>query len=321
MLNRVSEAICQRGNIVGQLTQFFQPPLYWQQFEELTRGLIDNIYDTQSSSIGRPGQPQDGVDVHANTRRLGRLGVQCKRLSDLDQYNNPLPGGPVTKKLIETEAESALGFRPCLDTFIIATTAKRDAASQKAAREFSEARLQKGLNCQVLLWFWDDYVAWLNAFPDLQRWYYDQVIQIRSSADQDELILRLIATAFHRPAFEDVLHSENAADFQAALSDTQKALRTGELVDRLSRHVIQKAVGGWRELTNPNWRAELKEVDLDLRTLRALLFEGLKLGTIVQHKYIMEIKDSSLERRMDDGRRRCIVRLNNVLTDAQINPL
>ena len=127
-------ATLQKEDELGQLTQFFQPPQYWQQFEELTRGLVDNIYNTQSSSIGRPGQAQDGVDVHANTQRLGQLGVQCKRLSDLDQYNNPLPGGPVTSKIIEAEAEASLGFRPCLDTFIIATTARRDAPSQKAAR-------------------------------------------------------------------------------------------------------------------------------------------------------------------------------------------
>jgi hypothetical protein len=28
---------------------------------------------------------------------------------------------------------------------------------------------------QVLLWFWDDYVTWLNAYSDLQQRYYDQI--------------------------------------------------------------------------------------------------------------------------------------------------
>ena len=177
------------------------------------------------------------------------------------------------------------------------------------------------MNCQVFLWFWDDYVAWLNAFPDLQRWYYDQVIQIRSEADQDVLILRLIATAFHRPAFQDLLHSEHASDFQVALSDTQKALRTGEFVDRRSRHVIQKAVGGWRELSNQGWREALKQIDKDLQTLRALLLEGLRLGTIVQNLHCMEIKDMSIAKQMDDSRRMCLMGLNKVLMEAQIDPI
>ncbi|WP_143201370.1 hypothetical protein [Bradyrhizobium sp. NAS96.2] len=69
------------------------------------------------------------------------------------------------------------------------------------------------------------------------------IIGIRNVRDQDRLILETITTAFHRPAFTDPLGE--------ALKDTQAALRTGELVDRQSRHVIRKAVGGWRCIEEP----------------------------------------------------------------------
>jgi hypothetical protein len=61
------------------------------------------------------------------------------------------------------------------------------------------------------------------------------------------LILETIAMAFHRPAFTDPLDQEHFDDFLQALKDTQAALRTGALVDRQTRHVIRKAIGGWRD--------------------------------------------------------------------------
>jgi hypothetical protein len=48
---------------MGQVTQFFQPPLYWQQFEDLTQSVVELAYGVaMADKIGRPGQAQDGVD-------------------------------------------------------------------------------------------------------------------------------------------------------------------------------------------------------------------------------------------------------------------
>ena len=63
------------------------------------------------------------------------------------------------------------------------------------------------------------------------------MIQLGSPKDLDEIILRTTAMAFTRPAFEVPLHCETPSEFFYALKDTQKALRTGELVDRESRQV------------------------------------------------------------------------------------
>jgi hypothetical protein len=70
--------------------------------------------------LGRPGQAQDGVDVYAARSRVGSVGVQCKRLDDLDENNRPLPGGPIDRKLLRSEAEKAISFRPKLDVWILA---------------------------------------------------------------------------------------------------------------------------------------------------------------------------------------------------------
>ena len=105
---------------MGQVTQFFQPPLYWQQFEDLTQSVVELVYGIATADkIGRPGQAQEGVDVYAARTSVGSIGVQCKRLDDLDENNNPLPGGPINRKLLKSELDKALAFRPKLDIWVV----------------------------------------------------------------------------------------------------------------------------------------------------------------------------------------------------------
>src|SRR5829696_1752177 len=101
---------------MGRITQSFQPPLYWQQFEDLTQSVFRLIYALpHADKIGRPGQAQKGVDVFGVTSRFAAVGVQCKRLDDLDENNQPYPGGPITLKLLKAKADKALAFSPRLD--------------------------------------------------------------------------------------------------------------------------------------------------------------------------------------------------------------
>jgi len=302
---------------MGQLTQYFQPPLYWQQFEDLTQSVAQTVFDVPYvQKVGRPGQAQDGVDLYAQTN-LGNLGIQCKRLDEFDENNHPYPGGPITKKLLSTEAEKALRFSPKLNTWILATTAKRDATAQKFARALS-AKYQEEDKFTVLVWFWDDFVTWLNTFSNLQAWYYNDVIKIRNAHDQDRLILETIATAFHRPAFTTPLGNENLDDLLQALTDTQTALRTGELRDRETRHVIRRAVGGWRQLDDSTWQARLKDLDGELNSLRQALVTGLKEGLLKQHRGYLEVKDQTLGHDLDTRRQRCIIKLNDLLGCASL---
>ncbi|AWM85542.1 hypothetical protein [Microvirga sp. 17 mud 1-3] len=306
---------------MGQLTQFFQPPLYWQQFEDLTQSVVELVYNVpRAEKIGRPGQAQDGVDVYAEHTKFGELAVQCKRLDDLDENNHPLPGGTISGNFLRTEAAKAQAFDPSLDIWILATTAKRDVKIQREARLLSQEYRRQG-RFQILLWFWDDYISWLNAYPELQEWYYRDVIQIRGARDQDRLIIETIATAFHRPAFTDPLGNEHFDDFAQALKDTQTALRTGELVDRQSRHVIRKAIGGWRYLDEPEWKARLKELDQDLAELRNALAMGIKDGRLEQQRGYLEVRDPQLGQNLDARRRSCLKHLNDLLVLAALPPI
>lgn len=98
------------GGSLG-IWQFFQPPLYWQQVEELCTTLLTEVYSVPNAQqVGRPGQAQHGVDVFGKSSRYGRIGIQCKRLADLDENGNPYPGGPISRAFLRDEADAALGF-------------------------------------------------------------------------------------------------------------------------------------------------------------------------------------------------------------------
>lgn len=107
---------------MGTVSQFFQPPLYWQQFEELCRGLLSKVYDVPNAQlVGRPGQAQSGIDVIGQSARYGLIGIQCKRLAELDKNNNPYPGGPISRSFLRKEAKAAISFKPDLKLWILAT--------------------------------------------------------------------------------------------------------------------------------------------------------------------------------------------------------
>ena len=223
---------------MGQLTQFFQPPLYWQQFEDLVQAVFTHVYgDPRPQKVGRPGQAQNGVDVYGRCAMTGKLvGIQCKRMDELDENNDPRPGGAVKAAFLKREYDKANSFAPKLDLWVLATTAKRDAKAQEHARILAERMLAKG-RPDVQVWSWDEFVTDLNRNSDLEKQYYQHVIHIRDSVDQDRIILELYAEAFSRPAFEVPLDREHPDDFMQAIKDTQRALSTGELLDRETRRV------------------------------------------------------------------------------------
>ena len=262
---------------------------------------------------GAPGQAQRGVDVFGRSSRHGMIGIQCKRLAELDENNNPYPGGPISRAFLRKEAKAALSFQPDLKLWILATTVRRDTRVQGWVEELNNEWERSGRDRIAIVWTWDECISHLNSYPKLQRAYYRDVIQVRAPKDLDEIILRTIAMAFARPAFEVPVHCEAPNEFFQALKDTQKALRTGELVDRETRHVIRKAIGGYHELDDDKARADLAAVDKQLRSLRSQLEQGIKDGTIRVIGTILHIRDHSLVCLLEELRRQCVDNLNRVL--------
>ncbi|RVM19649.1 hypothetical protein [Sinorhizobium meliloti] len=120
--------------------QFYQPPLYWQQFEDLAVELLREVYRLpDAQAFGRPGQAQHGVDVIGTSDEHGLIALQCKRLSDVDKNGNPYPGGAISRKFLFDAAAEIKGFPDKISYWILATTAKRDAAVQLHVLELTES--------------------------------------------------------------------------------------------------------------------------------------------------------------------------------------
>jgi hypothetical protein len=236
-------------------------------------------------------------------------------MDELDENNNPLPGGAITLKILKSEHQKALGFRPKLKLWILATTAKRDAKIQELARRLDEdSRQMYGM--AVKLWFWDDFVTHLNNYDDLQQQYYSSVLNVRTSDDQDILFLELYAMAFSRPAFQVPLRHEGPPDdFLGAIRDTKRALNTGELLDRETRHVIRKVLGGRRSIENDKWREACESIYSLVSELESEFKDGYADGRIELKGQMLRV-DQQLKTRIKDLRSKCISELNKVLNSA-----
>ncbi len=303
---------------MSRLTQHFQPPLYWQQFEDLTEGIFRYTFDCpKPQKIGRPGQSQDGVDVFG-LHRNEKIGIQCKRMDELDENNHPYPGGIITKKFLREAIKEAESFSPQLDIWILATTAKRDGKIQSYARILDdESRKNGGFGIQ--LWFWDDCITDLNRHHDLQRWYYDQVIHVRTTDDQDSLILEMLSEAFSRAAFRSPLYQESPTEFVQALKDTQCAINTGQLKDRETRRVIRQAVGGRNAVVDPEIRDLLRLADEQLQKLREAFQENMG-GRILQSGWMLVI-DPSLLPELEQFRKDAIGAVNKAVQKLNLPPI
>jgi hypothetical protein len=306
---------------MSAMPQFFQPPLYWQQFEDLAAGVFRFAFnDPRPTQNGRPGQAQDGVDVFGREYGNGRLiGIQCKRMDELDENNQPQPGGAVKRKHLNREIDKARGFSPSLDTWVLATTAKRDAHIQSYVLQLDRDSRASGF-FGIQVWFWDDFITDLNRYHDLQEWYYKEVIQVRSSDDQDKIILELLGEAFARAAFRTPLHQETPADFIQALKDTQHAINTGELKDRETRRVIRKAIGGRRAIASTPISNHLRVADEKLQQLREKFQQNLG-QQIIQETGSLLVIPPALQTELTTLRAEAVAEVNRALNLAGLQSI
>jgi hypothetical protein len=308
---------------MGRLSQAFFTPRYWQEFEDLTAAVFPYVFEDPSpQKFGRSGQAQHGVDVYGDeSRRAGLVGIQCKRMEELDENNDPYPGGSITRKVLRDEYQKALTFRPPLSLWVFATTAKRDARIQQYAAELSDHSKQKG-SFRVKIWFWDDYLTYLNNHDDLIQTYYNTVLQLRTPHDEDLLILDMFAMAFSRPAFHTSLVREHADHWFDALKDTQRALTTGELVDRETRRVIRKVMGGWRSLNDDRLRSECGEVSRTLRDFHNKVHDAITSGALVRHNDgRLTISDYQIGLELTGLRDECLSKMSQTLTSVGMAPI
>ncbi|MDQ3816446.1 MAG: hypothetical protein M3362_01995 [Acidobacteriota bacterium] len=296
------------GNIFVEIP----PPANWQDFELLTLDMCRQRWkDDYAERNGREGQAQSGVDVFGyNYSANERTGVQCKKRK-MKLNGVSAPSNSLTTKEVKEEIRAAKTFSPKLDRFIIATTAPRDVILQEHVRKINSA----GAKLKVSLWFWDDFVEYLNSNESLMYRYYENVLKYRNRYSPEVHYYRMLALAFDRPAIRTSFRLENrATDFIDAISLLQQAISTGILKDR-DGHVVDQV------RTPDNSTNEIKQVKATLQRIRTIATEALKRGIIVQHETVLEIKDHSLQEELNQLRRDAVKNLNILLDKHGIEPI
>lgn len=288
------------------------PPGNWQDFERLTLDLCKKVWaDDYAQRNGRAGQPQASIDVYGYNRGAQEsTGVQCKKRSGI-QGQIDIPSHTLTTADIDTEIAAASTFSPKLQRFVLATTALRDAPLQEYARKWNAAHAQTSFS--LALWFWEDYVEWLNKEPTLLYIYYSDLVTASKTYSPIEHYLRLLAMAFDRPALRTTLSLENrATDLVRALADTQSAVSTGRLADRDGRIIAQVARPAERLL-------ELEQISRLLQSTREVVTNAISAGRIIEHPTCIEILDKELEARLNSLRKQALDKLNALLVKHNIN--
>lgn len=284
------------------------PPANWQDFERLTLDYARRAWqDDYAERNGRPGQAQAGVDVVGyNSSARETTGIQCKK-----KQNYASPSKRLTTAEIDDEVTAAKGFTTQLDRLVIATTGPRDANLQAHVRALNDGSQP----FKVSLMFWEDYQDFLNNHIDLMYRYYKEVLEYRASYDELEHYLLLLSTAFDRPAIRTPFHLENrATDFIQAISDTQRAIATGYLVDRES-HVIDEC-----KIPKPQI-VGLKKAANFLQRAREIATQALRDGSIVEHQTVIEIKSHEVSEQLNSLRKNAVALLNKELVQRSFEPV
>lgn len=206
------------------------PPANWQDFQTLTADVAKSKYVEDSvQEYGRQGQSQNGVDVYAVDTLEKRIGIQCKETKS----------SSLTSKNIDDEINKAKNFKPALDLFIIATTARTDASLQSHVNQINSTNTVK---FKVQLWFWDDINQFINRSHAVMSSSYKAFQEI-FGASEVKNHLGAIRLSFDRNAFTDNFMLErNYQDFQQALVATKAMLKTGFLYDSWSRNLVAQTI-------------------------------------------------------------------------------
>lgn len=301
------------------------PPEYWQDFEKLTQHVCIFEWNDRAVQLnGRGGQSQAGIDVFGHDQSVGGhglTGVQCKQRGQVDATGRMLAGGALNRATIQGAVRNAQLFQPALNHFIIATTALRDAAAQHILLDIDVNQRKHGL-FTVEGWFWEDYQARLNRYPDLMSTYYEEILRHTPGYSPDIQILDLLSLAFSRPAFNTNFEMENSVgDFHQALVDTQEAVSTGRLRNREDRRYIYVAAAGVEGLSRVEWREAGEELKAILQQTRDCLTRARREGLIKQRWGFLMIDDQATAEALDDYRRRALIIVNGILQDATMPPI
>ncbi|WP_394208284.1 hypothetical protein [Pseudomonas putida] len=215
---------------MNQVQIFMPPPANWQDFQTLTADVARSKYVEDSvQEYGRQGQRQDGVDIYATDILEKRIGIQCKETKT----------SSLTSKHIDDEIDKAKNFKPALDLFIVATTARTDKNLQQHVNLLNS---NGAVKFKVQLWFWDDINQFINRSHAVMSSSY-KAFQESFGASEIKNHLAAVRLSFDRNAFtDDFIYERNYQDFEYALVATKAMLKTGFLYDNWSRNLVAQTI-------------------------------------------------------------------------------
>ena len=151
------------------------PPKGDDDLEDLVLALFRVVWKDAGAKLhGRSGQRQDGVDLYGEDHfgGSGLNGVQCKQHSSATLVTDQ-----ALVAELQEEVEKAKAFRPPLQRFIFATTARRSTALQQGARDLAELHKEDGLFAVDVLG-WEDIEDLLRRHSEVLAWYLDERAKI-----------------------------------------------------------------------------------------------------------------------------------------------
>lgn len=142
--------------------------------------------------------------------------------------------------------------------------------------------------------------------------YYENVLRYRDTYNPVEHYYQLLHMAFDRPAIKTPFHLENrATNFIDALAKTQSAISTGCLRDR-HNHVIDQATVPKKKPKELNAAAKL------LQRARELATKALADRRIIEHQYVIEIRDRETAVKLNELRSEAVDLLNKILAQMEL---
>ncbi|WEA01175.1 hypothetical protein [Mucilaginibacter sp. SJ] len=299
---------------MGNITASLLPPQTWQEFEKLTKGVVDVIWPQHGwHHYGSQGQSQSGIDIFGYDHNNNFTGFQCKKKSLTSSNGELLNHSLLTKALIDSEIIAAEEIKnPSLDQLIFATTASRDTKIQDIIRDINHQRINHG-KFKVDIWFWEDFQAHIERHDNLLYWYYTDILVNVHRYDKNVHFLSMLKMAFSRPAYaREIRGEESGGDFIKAIKDTMEAIQTGKLYNR--RGDLLATSFPYTSLTQQEWRIAIGDIYKKLDEIRKLYQKGLQKKEIREHQTCLEVLNNELADQFNILRVDCLKSLNTVLS-------
>ena len=249
------------------------PPENGDQFEDLCLDLYKAEFGEKTQKYGRQGQSQEGIDIFVPDQYIG---IQCKK-KDLNDE--------IKESELKDEIQKAKTFKPLLKRFILATTCKRDAKIQKAARLISETHKNQNL-LSVEIHSWGEIKPLFDKYPEVYEKYY---LNSQKTSITPAIISSIQGESRHQKLNEirDLINKDKPTT-ALELSETFEKKEWEQLEDKEK----------YRVLTNKAW-AKLrmkKEIQASELFIKALKFnkedENANANCALAYLIIGDIKTS-----------------------------